>query len=211
MADCTWQELVLGTTCLQTPVIAHVIEDLWPKIVFALGESRDVEVCGPMQKAWFHVRRATYTDTRNCFADRTVGRVDILRLQRGWLSDRQEEDIRLLAGVHIPIACAGWNPWKPDDRRHDNAFLSFLQKLSLLRSRDGICYKKFLGCTPQSGYDKDTQCQEAWKVMTYPNSKWYNALVPWFDHMRQQQMDVSRTYEYAHWFGHILTGWSANA
>lgn len=197
MGNYFWDELVLEANSIEPSFIRKLIEDFWPKVVHFFSRIKDIEIAHPTDEAWFHIRRAYYTN-RN--------KIDVLRLKRGFLSPEDMERIRLLAESYSGIAHANWHRWSPEER-HDNAFLSFLQKLSVLRARDGICYNRFLGQTPQDDYDKDPRCKEAYKVMTTADGKWYRPLIPWFDHMSATHMDSYRTHEYAHWFGHIISGW----
>jgi len=197
MGSYLWDELVLEANSVELSFVQKLIEDFWPKVVRLLSKIKDIEIAHPTDEAWFHIRRASYPN-RN--------KIDVLRLKRGFLSVENVEKVRLLAERCSGITHANWHRWNPE-KRHDNAFLSFLQKISVLRAKDGICYNGFLGQTPQDDYDKDHQCQEAYKVMTTPDSKWYRALTPWFDHMSATYMDNYRTHEYAHWFGHIISGW----
>jgi hypothetical protein len=191
-----WDELVLKGNSIDVSFVRDLIEDFWPKVVSSLGNIRDIEIAGPTQEAWFHVRRTS--------KDKTV---DVLRLKKVVLSDQQMKDIHLLASAYCGILDANWNPWSPHNR-HDNAFLSFLQKLSVLRARDGIFYKEgYLGHVTKCNYAECPYVQEACRIMIDPNRKWYTSLSPWFDHMSSTKMDSFRTHEYAHWFGHILSGW----
>jgi len=163
-----------------------------------LSKIRNIEIAHPSDEAWFHIRRAFYPNGN---------KIDVLRLKRGFVPVEDVERVRLLAERYSGISHANWHRWSPEER-HDNAFLSFLQKLSVLRARDGIYYNEFLAQTPQGNYHEDPHCQKAYKVMTSPKTKWQEALNPWFDHMSSTHMDNYRTHEYAHWFGHILSGWS---
>lgn len=191
-----WNELVLKTNSITWPFFRKLIEDLWPKLVSSLSETKDINIAVPTDEAWFHIRRACYSDRNE---------IDVLRLKNGFLSSEDKEKIRLLPEGCKGIIHANWHPWNPD-QRHDNAFLSFLQKLSILRTINGICYNKYLGGVSNC-YDKCPNCQEAYKVMMTADSKWYVALAPWFDYISATQMDSYRIHEYAHWFGHILSGW----
>lgn len=197
MGNCLWHELVLKANSIRVSFVRDLIEDFWPEVVRLLSKIRDIEIACPTDEAWFHIRRASYSNPN---------KIDILRLKRGFLAVEDVERVRLLAERYSGITHANWNHWNPEER-HDNAFLSFLQKLSVLRERDKISHNEFLGQTPQADYDKDPGCQKAYTVMTSPNCAWSAALDPWFKYMSSTQMDNYSRYEYAHWFGHILSGW----
>ena len=198
--DSLWNELVLRANSITLTFLRELIEDLWPKLVSSLSGIKDIQIGIPTEVAWFHVRRATHQGRND---------IEVLRLKSGFLPLQDVESLRFLAGSYSGITHANWQPVN-FDKRHDNAFLSFLQKLSVLRARDGICYNRYIGQVSNSDYDKCSYCQEAYKIMTTPNSKWSMALRPWFDYMSSTKMDGFRTHEYAHWFGHIISGWPDN-
>lgn len=208
MGNYLWDELVLQANTIEWSFIRELIEDFWPKIVNLLSKIKDIEIVHPTDEPWFHIRRAPYR--RDVHIRRTVypkcGEIDVLRLKRVYLSAEDVDRVLLLAESYSGITHVNWCRWNPN-QRHDNEFLSFLQKLSILRAKDGICYNGFLGQAPQDNYDKDPQCQEAYKVMTTPNRKWSDPLTLWFDHMFTTRMEKCKTHEYAHWFGHIISGW----
>jgi len=193
----SWDEMVLRGNSITWDYLRKLIEDFWPKVVTFLSKIRNIDIADPTDEAWFHIRRA-------CHGDRNE--IDVLRLKRGFLPVKDVESIRSLAGRYSGITHANWQAVN-FEKRHDNPFLSFLQKLSVLRGRDKICHNEFLGQTAQGDYDKDPGCQKAYTVMTSPNCAWSPALDPWFKHMSSTHMDNYRTHEYAHWFGHILSGW----
>lgn len=192
-----WNELVLGANSVTWLFLRDLIEDFWPKVVSFLSKIRNIDIAHPTDEAWFHIRR-TFHGERN--------EIELLRLKRGFLPIEDIENIRLSVQRYRGIAKANWQAVN-FEKRHDNAFLSFLQKLSVLRGRDGICYNRYLGRVTKCDYADCPYCQEAYKVMTTPNSKWSAALDPWFKHMSSTKMNKYRTHEYAHWFGHILSGW----
>jgi len=196
--DSLWNELVLRANSITWPFLREFIEDLWPKLVYSLSENKDTQIGVPTNVAWFHVRRATHQGRND---------IEVLRLKSGFLPVQDVESLRFLAGSYSGINHANWQPVK-FDKRYDNAFLSFLQKLSVLRGKDGICYDKYLGKVTKCDYAECPYVQEAYKVMTSPNSKWSAALDPWFKYMSSTNMDEYSRYEYAHWFGHILSGWT---
>ncbi len=195
--NCLWDELVLQTNCVEWSFVRELIENFWQKVIRFLCKVEDIEIERPSDKAWFHFRRAHYPDRME---------IDVLRLKRGFLSDKELESLRLLGQRYSGIKCANWRRWNPEER-HDNAFLSFLQKLSVLRVNDRICCNRYLGKVSNRNYGMCLCCQEAYKVMITPNCKWSGALYPWFEHMSSTNMDKFRTHEYAHWFVHILSGW----
>jgi hypothetical protein len=194
----SWNELFVESNAVPFTwqFLRGFIENLWPKIVSFLGTIKDIEIAYPTDNAWFHVRRSPCNGNE----------IDVLRLKDGFISDNDKEKIRLLAEKNPEIIHAKWRSWPPQ-KRHDNAFLSFLQKLSVLRIRDEIRIDEYLGNISANPYDKCPYCREAYNVMMTPNSKWYIPLTPWFDYISATKMDTYRIREYAHWFGHILSGW----
>ena len=44
-------------------------------------------------------------------------------------------------------------------------------------------------------------------LRTIKSNQWVKRTYPWFEYMEKTNMDKNRTHEYAHWFGHILSGW----
>ncbi len=198
--DYSWGQLTLGVDSLNS--YYKIIEDFWPIIVKTLDKVRNIDIQGPKEDAWFHLRRTSHCNKppTSRYASK---RIEILRVKKGFAPQQIQEKIRLLAQKYNDVICAGW--WPLNLEEYDNAFLSFLQKLSALRGRDRIFYNGFLGQTPTNDYDKCPHCQEAYRVMMTPNSPWYEALNPWFIYM--SSINMEKTHEYAHWFGHILSGW----
>jgi len=202
--DYSWDQLTLGINAFNS--YPDIIEELWPKIVGILAQVRDIEIQNPKDEAWFHLRRTARSNAEQSSISQALARIEIFRLKRGSLTQQTQEKIRLLPKKFNDVICAGWWPLNFIGR-HDNAFLSFLHKLSVLRGRDLICYPNFLGHTPTAAYEECPFCREAYQVMMAPSKPWSKTLEPWFLHMASAAMDENRVYEYAHWFGHILSGW----
>lgn len=201
--DCLWDQLVLGVNSQNS--YTEIVEDFWQIIVPILNEVRKVEIQSPEEEAWFHLRRTVH-DNRELSGLRYAPlRIEIMRLKRGFIAEENQEEIRLLSGKYDDVICAGWWPLN-FHLRHDNAFLSFLQSLSVLRGRDRIFYEAWLGNISNNKYDKCPNCKEAYRIMMAPNSPWSEALEPWFAYMSSTNMEPNITHEYAHWFGHILSG-----
>ena len=201
--DYSWDQLVLGVNSFNS--CRDIVEDFWRIIVPVLDEVRNVEIQDPEEEAWFHLRRTVSPNQQQAALRCTRGRIEILRLKRGFITQETQEEIRLLPGKHGDVICVGWWPLNFTER-HDNAFLSFLQKLSVLRGCDRIFYNDYLA-NISNEYDRCPHCQEAYTVMMTPDSPWTEALTPWFAYMSSTNMEPKRTHEYAHWFGHILSGW----
>jgi hypothetical protein len=91
---------------------------------------------------------------------------------------------------------------------HSNRFLTFLQACTVLRARRGIRHNDFHGGV-QDAYDKCPLCRAAYEVMRAPGQPWSPALSPWFSHLDTMSGNAAYAhddpYEYAHWFGYILT------
>jgi hypothetical protein len=183
----------------------EIVEDFWGVIVPVLSKERNVDIKGPNEEAWFHLRRMTGPNRDQSALKYAPARIEILRLKRGFISHDTQEEIRLLPSKHGDVICAGWWPLNFEGR-HDNAFFSFLQSLSVLRGRDKILYGGYLANISDK-YDRCPHCQEAYRIMMTPNNPWSEGLEPWFAYMSSTSMDPYRSHEYAHWFGHILSGW----
>ena len=201
--DYSWDQLTLGVNSLNS--YSEIVEDFWRIIVPVLNEVKNVEIQGPEEEAWFHLRRTARDNPEKSALRYAPRRIEILRLKRGFITQQTQEKIRLLPRKHNDVICAGW--WHLNFAgRHDNEFLSFLQSLSVLRGRDRIFYNAYLA-NISNEYDRCPHCQEAYRIMMTPNSPWSEALEPWFAYMSSTNMEPNRTHEYAHWFGHILSGW----
>ena len=112
--------------------------------------------------------------------------------------------MRLYPDTITSISCSGWWPITLLSE-HDNVFLSFLQKLSLLRERNRIRVAPDLARITNKRYDKCPYVQRAYKIMMTTGSPWSHSLEPWFNYIETTKMDSNRAHEYAHWFGHILS------
>lgn len=201
--DFSWDQLTLGVNTRNS--YPEIVEDFWRIIVAVLNKVRNVDIKGPDEEAWFHLRRRTGPNCYQSALRYAQARIEILRLKRKFITQETQEEIRLLPSKYGDVICAGWWPLNFTGR-HDNAFLSFLQSLSVLRGRDRIFYKAHLA-NISNEYDRCPHCQEAYRIMMTPNSPWSEALEPWFAYMSSTNMELNRTHEYAHWFGHILSGW----
>jgi hypothetical protein len=163
-ANFSWDQLTLGVDSLN--LYAEIVEDFWGKAILVLSEERDVEIKGPEDEGWFHLRRTAHGNTEQSALEYAQGRIEILRLKRGFITQQTQERIRLLPIKHTEVICAGWWPLSFSGR-HDNAFLSFLQRLSVLRGRDRIFYPGFLANIANE-YDRCPHCQEAYRIMMTP-------------------------------------------
>ena len=201
--DYAWDQLTLGVNALN--LYTEIVEDFWQIIVPVLNEVRNVEIQSPEEEAWFHLRRTARCNPEQSALRYAPGRIEILRLKRRVITQQTKEKIRLLPIKHNDVICAGWWPLN-FEVRHDNEFLAFLQRLSVLRGRDRIFYNANLA-NISNEYDRCPHCQKAYRIMMTPNSPWSKALEPWFSYMSSTNMEPNRTHEYAHWFGHILSGW----
>jgi hypothetical protein len=199
--NASWSELVVISNRITWPYVRNVIDDIWPKIVSFLSDIKGTIITNPSDEAWFHLRRAFYADRNE---------IDILRLKGEYILDKNKEKVNTLLERYEGTVRVEWR-YCNYEQWHDNVFFSFLQKLSNLRIKYGICYDKYLAGISDRDYAKCPYCQEAYKVMLNPNSQWYLPLTPWFDYMSETKMDEYKTHEYAHWFGHILSGWPDEA
>ena len=122
-----WDQLTIGVVNLDIHFVQPIVEDFWKMVVKRLSEIRDVNIQSPAQDAWFHVRRAN-KENKGEAANYAFGRIEVLRLRRGYVEEHVKKNIREMPQKYRGVICAGWWPLKFSDR-HGNAFLSFLQKL----------------------------------------------------------------------------------
>jgi len=203
--DSQWCELVVGIARVRPATSKEVVESFWSSVVPELDQDRAVEITGPEDEAWFHLRRTKKPNSDPHSTQYAFARIEILRLKASVFQADVLERLRVLPEALPGVLCADWWPvcFLP---RHDNAFLSFLQKLSVLRAVRGLLCSEYLAQIT-APFDMCPQCQRAHEVMTDPNASWFQELSPWFEHMSSTHMNAYRTHEYAHWFGHILSGW----
>lgn len=191
-----WDQLILGVESLNSH--RKIIEDSWSQIIPELDKERDIDIGNPEEEAWFHLRRTGRENLEPEVRKYVWGRIEVLRLRKGSVSEGKRELIRLLFQNHGDMICTGWWP-RNFEGRHDNAFLSFLQKLSVLRIRDGIFIDRVL------------LDAEADQVMRSPQETWSEPLGPWIEHIVSTRMGRNQILEYAHWFAHILSGWPSQS
>ena len=204
--DYAWDQLMVGVSDVSVQTIIPLIEDFWSTVVPKINIVRGVDIHGPKEEAWFHMRRTSRQNPEEKAKQWAYGRIEIFRLKRGFIPDDIKEELRSIPENHPNAVCAGW--WGINfSERHDNAFLSFLQKLSVLRSVNKIAYLKLLA-NISDDYEKCHYCQEAFQIMLSQNQPWSGPLRPWINYFATSGLDPNRTHEYAHWFGHILSGWS---
>lgn len=201
--DFAWDQLTLGVNSQAS--YHEIVADFWQVIVPILDRLKSVQIRGPEEEAWFHLRRTPHLNRDPASARYAKERIEILRLKRGHIAEESQEQIREYTSRYPDVVCAGWWPINFTGR-HDNAFLSFLQKLSVLLIMNGRYHKKDLG-EIRDDYEKCPICREAYQVMRSADKPWFEDLKPWYQHMDAAGIGENRTHEYAHWFGHILTGW----
>ena len=137
----SWDQLTLGVSGLDIESYNSIIEDFWPLVVSNLKTLMDIDIKSPEDEAWFHVRRAYKPHTAIAALQYAPARLEVLRLKKGFIASNDIEKIRNLAGKFPEVVCAGWWPLNFTGR-HDNAFLSFIQKLSMLRCQENIVHPK---------------------------------------------------------------------
>jgi hypothetical protein len=169
-------------------------------VVQKLKTIRNVDINTPEDEAWFHLRRHIHENEGSRERECAVGQIEILRLKQNFIPDEIKEEIRCIPRNYSNVLGASWWGTKFDPR-HYNAFLSFLQKLSVLRAVDRIYPTKYLG-RPEPLY-----VSEAYRVMVSQNQPWSVPLAPWFPYFTSANLSPVQPSEYAHWFGHILSGW----
>lgn len=205
-----WDCLTIGIKPVDSSSYPDMVDSLWEVLFTAVDESRKIDIDFG-EEAWFHLRRRFHQHQDQKLLNYSWGRIELLRLKKGFITNQKCESIRVNSGTIGGVSCAGWWPLNFTER-HDNTFLSFIQKLSVLRIENGIFHENFLGrITPGKDYNECPFCREAYEVMMAPKNPWSESLIPWFNYMTETKMDASKTHEYAHWFGHILSGWSEGA
>lgn len=199
-----WSELVVGFSKIPQTTAENIQKEFWASIVPELSELRPIEINQPDDEAWFHLRRTMRLNKDEWTARHSFGRIEIMRLKTSAFDENALERVRKYPESLAEVVCAGWWPvyFLP---HHDNAFLSFLQKVSLLRVVQRYTCDKSLSqiCGP---YHKCPHCRKAYGLMTDQAQPWHSHLSPWLEHMARVNMPDERSYEYAHWFGHILSG-----
>lgn len=202
--DTEWCELVLGFSSVPPATAKSIQGQFWASIVPELMAIKPVEIGQPDDEAWFHLRRTIRLNEDDWTARHAFARIEIIRLRTSTLDENALERVRTHPVPTPGAICAGWWPvhFLP---RHDNAFLSFLQKGSLLRVVEGYTCKESLARI-SGPYDVCPHCREAYTLMTDEAQPWHDDLSPWFEYMVRTNMVAERTHEYAHWFGHILSG-----
>jgi len=203
ISKCEWKQLCIGVDDFGSH--KAIIEDLWPKLVAYLRSKGTVDIAVPNEIAWFHLRRANHENNKEETKKVAAKRYEVLRIRNGHLSQKEYHEICSLACKYGEVKAGGWWP-QPFDTRHENAFLSFIQKLSVLRTIEGIFIPECLALITNS-YDSCPHVQRAYAIMMSDKQPWTKHLSPWFEYMQKTNMDKDRTHEYAHWFGHILSGW----
>lgn len=207
--DSAWKQLVFGINRYDHKSYREIVEYAWSKLYQINNQVQNVDIKNSEDEAWFHLRRTVRENKIATEKQYAFGRIEVLRLKNEFIPQESYEVMRLVATEFDDVVCAGWLPLNFTRIQHDNVFLSFLQKLSVLRIENGIVYEKYLGnISSVKDYDKCPYCQEAYNVMMTPSSPWSEALEPWFDHFNKSKVGANITHEYAHWFGHILSGWS---
>jgi len=196
-----WHQLVAKLEGTTWETIPRTIEEAWSTLVSSLAQEREVDVPDPDSRPWFHVRRRLFLANDNLRIDR----LEALRLRDAegiHLQDQLRDAVIKLPG----IATAEWYP-VPLDRPDEQCFFTFLQKLSVLRVVKGMSVAYELGQTLETNYGDCPHCRAAYLAMKAPGRPWSSELAPWFRVMEGSGMDPDLTHEYAHWFGHIMSGW----
>jgi len=205
-SKCEWKQLCLGVDDFYSH--RDIIEDIWPKLVNYLKKKRKLDISGPNEIPWFHLRRANNENEKDETKMISPKRYEVLRIRNGYLSKDEYEELLSLGATSVDVKSCGWWP-QPFAPHHDNAFLSFLQKLSILRTIENIFISECLAIV-NNRYDICPHVQRAYDVMMRDNQPWTKYLMPWFEYMKKATMEKNKTHEYAHWFGHILSGWPIN-
>jgi len=202
-STCKWKQLCIGVDDFGSH--KSLIEDMWPKLVAYLQTQKTVDITGPNDIAWFHLRRADNENKKEETRKVSAKRYEVLRIRNGYFKQKEYDVMLSFASEYSEVKGGGWWP-QPFEPHHDNAFLSFLQKLSVLRTINNISISECLAFITNS-YDSCPECQKAYDAMMADKQPWTKYLSPWFEYMKKTEMDKTRTHEYAHWFGHILSGW----
>lgn len=189
-----WDNLMLGVNSMNS--FREIVEDFWPIIVQTLKEVREIDIQGPKEEAWFHLRRdnTNFPNPEPSARKYANGRIEIFRIKRDFVSQEIRENLRNLPEKYSDVVCAGWWPCSLKDM--PDTFFSFVQKLSVLRY-NGIMYEEYLA--------DSNDWKKALQVMMDPSQPWHDALKPWFSVI--ESSNTKNQSHYGHWFGLILTGW----
>jgi len=190
-----WEELVIGIPIISESEKVKIVEYFWNNI------HRYIDFNTNYSSAWIHLRRVFHRNIELGTKRNAYGRIEILRLKRGCLSNTQKEKIRTLLQSNTSVICAGWWPVYFNER-HNETFLLFLQTLSVLRMNN-VFYQKEDLAEITDAYDKCPICKKAYKIMTTKDNEWNEILNPFIDEIKSSPPKTK--YEYSHWFGHILT------
>ena len=191
----TWDELVLGVNGHKPQTLVEITEYFWNNIIPILADVRDVNIVTPMDEAWYHFRRRCLRSNTPDTLKYAEGRIEIFRSKVGSIGQDTKKQIRKLAERFGVIVCAGW--WPSDLEGYHPSFRSLLQKLSYLRGRKGMCFPLNLTRDDRASFD----------LMVNEQQPWYGELLPWIEMIRSGEISKEKVREYAHWFGHILSGW----
>ena len=193
----TWDELVLGVNGLTHQTQVEITEYFWNNTIpILVGGVRDVNIVNPTDEAWFHFRRRYFPSDAPDTLKYAEGRIEIFRSKVGSIGQDTKEQLQKLAERFDVVVCAGW--WPSDLEGYHPSFRSFLQKLSCLRGNKGMCYPISLTNDDKASFD----------LMMNEEKPWYRELKPWIEMIKSGIIPNEKVQEYAHWFGHILTGWN---
>lgn len=192
----TWDELVLGVNGLTGQTQVEITEYFWNNVIPILVGVRDVNIVNPTDEAWFHFRRRYFPSDTPDTLKYAEGRIEIFRSKVGSIGQDTKEQIRKLAERFGVIVCAGW--WPSDLEEYHPSFRSLLQKLSYLRGGKSLYFPLNLTVFPD---------QVSFDLMVNEQQPWYGELLPWIEMIRSGEIPEEMKREYAHWFGHILSGW----
>ena len=188
-----WEELVIGIPIITESEKIKIVEYFWNNI----GKYIDINIIN----TYFHLRRVFHKNIESGTKRNAHGRIEVFRLKKGCLSDIKKEQIRTLFESNDSVLCAGWWPVYFNER-HDELFLAFLQILSIIRINK-VFYQKEDLAEITDLYEKCPICKKAYKIMTSKNNEWNKLLGPYIDKIKSLPPNIK--YEYAHWFGHIMT------
>jgi len=207
----SWEELEVGVNWPpDINLYKSIVGNLWNSILSKIKSVQSIDISNPKEEAWFHLRRTGHDNDSNHSVGSASGRIELLRLREGVLSETVKNDIVNLAKLQGGVLAVQWWPWDRPTQNDYVEFLSFLQKLSALRGLHNIVFDRYLARVTGSpgAYSQCPYCEEAFVIMMSPNQPWSSHLKLWLDFIKTSGLTADRTHEYAHWFGHIISGWA---
>jgi len=196
---CGWTWFILGIENPTGSGLRQLAQHFWPKAADCLGKPSEIALELPDDDAWWHLRRAPGRGISPKFSMLGTHTFQMLTLRDDRLTSSVKDDLLSAAATQSSVKSFGW--WPTDWRTpQDRLFLSFLQRISLLRLESGgPLIHEWLGGSTAS------EATKAFGVMTRSAEVWSEPIRPWLDRLSSEGADINVMCDYAHWFGHVLS------